>query len=117
MQNLSNGPNIIKLLDVVRDTESKTPSLVFEYVNNTVRETGHMTEWFLAVHARRWCKPSVGWSLAVCRLVRFADPQAEGLRHIVLLVSALPYQTDTSSCAQGRGVQVFHWGMYWAAYC
>lgn len=36
-QNLSNGPNIIKLLDVVRDPESKTPSLVFEYVNNTVR--------------------------------------------------------------------------------
>lgn len=36
LQNLSNGPNIIKLLDVVRDPESKTPSLVFEYVNNTV---------------------------------------------------------------------------------
>jgi hypothetical protein len=35
-QNLSNGPNIIKLLDVVRDFESKTPSLVFECVNNTV---------------------------------------------------------------------------------
>lgn len=38
LQNLSNGPNIIKLLDVVRDAESKTPSLVFEYVNNTVSE-------------------------------------------------------------------------------
>jgi serine/threonine protein kinase len=37
LQNLSEGPNIIKLLDVVRDPESKTPSLVFEYVNNTVR--------------------------------------------------------------------------------
>jgi hypothetical protein len=36
-QNLSNGPNIIKLLDVVRDPESKTPSLVFECVDNTVR--------------------------------------------------------------------------------
>lgn len=35
-QNLAHGPNIIKLLDVVRDPESKTPSLVFEYVNNTV---------------------------------------------------------------------------------
>lgn len=40
LQNLSNGPNIIKLLDVVRDVESKTPSLVFEYVNNTVSECG-----------------------------------------------------------------------------
>jgi len=25
----------VKLLDIVRDQQSKTPSLVFEYVNNT----------------------------------------------------------------------------------
>lgn len=35
LQNLSGGPNVIPLLDVVRDSQSKTPSLVFEYVNNT----------------------------------------------------------------------------------
>ncbi|KAL2649781.1 hypothetical protein R1flu_017909 [Riccia fluitans] len=35
LQNLCGGPNIVKLLDVVRDEQSKTPSLVFEYVNNT----------------------------------------------------------------------------------
>merc|ERR1711871_1354910 len=35
LQNLCGGPNIIKLLDVVRDHQSKTPSLVFEHVNNT----------------------------------------------------------------------------------
>ncbi|KAL6993837.1 Casein kinase II subunit alpha-4, chloroplastic [Sarracenia purpurea var. burkii] len=35
LQNLCGGPNIIKLLDIVRDQQSKTPSLVFEYVNNT----------------------------------------------------------------------------------
>mmetsp|Transcript_34396 Transcript_34396/g.76399 ORF Transcript_34396/g.76399 Transcript_34396/m.76399 type:complete len:345 (-) Transcript_34396:887-1921(-) len=35
LQNLADGPNVIKLLDVVRDPASKTPSLVFEYVNNT----------------------------------------------------------------------------------
>merc|ERR1719174_72248 len=35
LQNLSGGPNIIGLLDVVRDQQSKTPSLIFEYVNNT----------------------------------------------------------------------------------
>lgn len=35
MQNICGGTNIIKLLDVVRDPQSKTPSLVFEYVNNT----------------------------------------------------------------------------------
>jgi len=35
LQILSGGPNIIALLDVVRDNQSKTPSLIFEYVNNT----------------------------------------------------------------------------------
>jgi len=35
LQNLCGGPNIVKLLDVVRDPQSKTPSLVFEYINNT----------------------------------------------------------------------------------
>ncbi|GER53751.1 protein kinase superfamily protein [Striga asiatica] len=35
LQNLCGGPNIVKLLDIVRDEQSKTPSLVFEYVNNT----------------------------------------------------------------------------------
>jgi casein kinase II subunit alpha len=35
LQNLAGGPNVVALLDVVRDGQSKTPSLVFEYVNNT----------------------------------------------------------------------------------
>lgn len=35
LQNLTGGINIVKLLDVVRDPLSKTPSLIFEYVNNT----------------------------------------------------------------------------------
>jgi len=35
LQNLCGGPNVIKLLDIVRDPASKTTSLVFEYVNNT----------------------------------------------------------------------------------
>ncbi|KAJ1635814.1 kinase-like domain-containing protein, partial [Pavlovales sp. CCMP2436] len=30
LQNLRGGTNIIRLLDVVRDPQSKTPSLVFE---------------------------------------------------------------------------------------
>jgi casein kinase II subunit alpha len=34
LQNLRGGPNIIQLLDIVRDPQSKTPSLIFEYVNN-----------------------------------------------------------------------------------
>lgn len=35
LQNLCGGPNIVKLLDIVRDQHSKTPSLIFEYVNST----------------------------------------------------------------------------------
>ncbi|KAL7408858.1 kinase-like domain-containing protein [Mrakia frigida] len=35
LMDLAGGPNIIALLDVVRDPQSKTPSIVFEYVNNT----------------------------------------------------------------------------------
>ena len=35
LQNLCGGTNIIQLLDIVRDPQSKTPSLIFEYVNNT----------------------------------------------------------------------------------
>lgn len=34
LQNIRGGPNVIQLLDVVRDPQSKTPSLIFEYVNN-----------------------------------------------------------------------------------
>ncbi|XP_020576649.1 casein kinase II subunit alpha-2-like [Phalaenopsis equestris] len=34
LQNLCGGPNIVKLLDIVRDQHSKIPSLIFEYVNN-----------------------------------------------------------------------------------
>lgn len=34
LQNLCGGTNIIKLLDVVRDPQSKTPSLIMEYVDN-----------------------------------------------------------------------------------
>jgi len=34
LQNLCGGQNIITLLDIVRDPVSKTPSLIFEYVDN-----------------------------------------------------------------------------------
>lgn len=35
LQNLAGGPNVVALLDVVRDPSSKIPSLVTEYVHNT----------------------------------------------------------------------------------
>lgn len=34
LQNLNGGPNIIQLLDMVRDPASETPSLIFEHVDN-----------------------------------------------------------------------------------
>jgi casein kinase II subunit alpha len=34
LQRLSGGPNVVALLDVVRDPHSRTPSLVFEHVDN-----------------------------------------------------------------------------------
>lgn len=43
LQNLCGGPNIIKLLDIVKDPQSRTPSLVFEYVNNTDFKTLYPT--------------------------------------------------------------------------
>ena len=39
LQNLVGGPNIIKLLDCVRDKNSKLTALVFEYIANTNYKT------------------------------------------------------------------------------
>ena len=36
LQSLRGGPNIIQLLDLVRDPLTKTPTLVFEFVDNMV---------------------------------------------------------------------------------
>ncbi|KAI6223633.1 Kinase domain protein [Aphelenchoides fujianensis] len=35
LENLRGGTNVINLLDVVKDPVSRTPTLIFEYVNNT----------------------------------------------------------------------------------
>ena len=35
LQNLRGGINVIQLLDIVIDAQSKTPALIFEYINNT----------------------------------------------------------------------------------
>ncbi|CAF4075046.1 unnamed protein product [Rotaria sp. Silwood2] len=35
LQNLRGGPNVITLLDIVKDPVSRTPALIFENVNNT----------------------------------------------------------------------------------
>uniref|UniRef100_A0A674BPT3 non-specific serine/threonine protein kinase n=1 Tax=Salmo trutta TaxID=8032 RepID=A0A674BPT3_SALTR len=35
LENLRGGPNVISLVDIVKDPVSRTPALVFEHVNNT----------------------------------------------------------------------------------
>ena len=35
LQNLMGGPNVVQLIDVVRDPQSKTPSIITEYIDNT----------------------------------------------------------------------------------
>lgn len=47
LQNLKGGPNIIELLNTVKDPVSRTPSLIFEYVNNTNFKTLYptFTDW------------------------------------------------------------------------
>jgi len=43
LQNLKGGPNVIQLLDTVKDPVSRIPSLIFEYVNNTNFKTLYPT--------------------------------------------------------------------------
>ncbi|KAJ1435189.1 kinase-like domain-containing protein [Ochromonadaceae sp. CCMP2298] len=43
LQNLCGGKNIIKLLDVTLESQSKTPCLIFEHVNNTDFKTLYPT--------------------------------------------------------------------------
>eukprot|EP01033_Poteriospumella_lacustris_P003476 gene3474-2567_t len=43
LQNLRGGTNVIQLLDVVLDAQSKTPSLIFEHINNTDFKTLYPT--------------------------------------------------------------------------
>jgi hypothetical protein len=42
---LAGGTNIIELLDVVRDPASKTPSLIFEFVDNTDFKVRRVCGW------------------------------------------------------------------------
>lgn len=43
LQNLCGGPNIVTLYDTVRDPNTKTPSLIFERINNTDFKTLYPT--------------------------------------------------------------------------
>ncbi|XP_043977092.1 casein kinase II subunit alpha-like isoform X3 [Gambusia affinis] len=47
LENLRGGPNIISLIDIVKDPVSRTPALVFEHVNNTDFKL-RLIDWGLA---------------------------------------------------------------------
>ncbi|GCB71385.1 hypothetical protein scyTo_0005924 [Scyliorhinus torazame] len=56
LENLRGGPNIITLIDIVKDPVSRTPALVFEHVNNTdfkCTNNGRMV--FLCLQALDYC--------------------------------------------------------------
>ncbi|OAF68935.1 hypothetical protein A3Q56_03315 [Intoshia linei] len=44
LNNLKGGINIITMLDTVKDSLSKTPSLIFEYVDNTDFKIGRIVD-------------------------------------------------------------------------
>lgn len=54
LQHVSGGPNIVRLLDIVRDPDTKTPSFVFDFVDAMpfkelqVRREGLEGQWTLA---------------------------------------------------------------------
>lgn len=64
----------MKLLDIVRDQQSKTPSLVFEYVNNTDFKVLYptLTDYDIRYYIHELLKVSCvlalfGWCAGVCR--------------------------------------------------
>ena len=67
LQNLCGGPNVIKLLDVVRDPQSKTPSLVFEYVNNTDFKTLYPTlvDYDIRYYIHELLKVRLSWNQTI----------------------------------------------------
>lgn len=112
LQNLYGGPNVIKLLDVVRDPQSKTPSLIFEYVNNTDFKVC-VTCW--EAGGARYQPYMVGLlqvhtcSGMACPLpARFNGPGrgwCAGSRNALCYASWLP-----ASCGTGGGCR--HWGRF-----
>ena len=65
-QNLTGGVNVIKLLDVVREPTTKTPSLIFEHVNNTDFKVLYptLTDYDIRYYINELLKALDFWSLA-----------------------------------------------------
>eukprot|EP00898_Chlorokybus_atmophyticus_P006078 jgi/Chlat1/6471/Chrsp45S05977 len=66
LQNLSNAPNIVKLLDIVRDPFSKTVSLIFEYLDNTDFKVLYptLTDYDIRYYMYELLKASLPWTTA-----------------------------------------------------
>jgi casein kinase II subunit alpha len=69
LQNLAGGPNVIALLDVVRDPSSKIPSLVTEYIHNVDFKVLYprFTDFdvrFYILELLKVSHPSTCWSIA-----------------------------------------------------
>jgi serine/threonine protein kinase len=71
LQNLCGGPNVIQLLDIVRDGQSKTPSLIFEYVNNTDFKVLYQTfvDYDIRFYIYELLKVSSDWLIVLASLI------------------------------------------------
>jgi len=67
LQNLCGGPNVVKLLDIVRDQHSKTPSLIFEYVNSTDFKVLYptLTDYDIRYYIYELLKVIYAWELSL----------------------------------------------------
>ncbi|XP_039823949.1 casein kinase II subunit alpha-like isoform X2 [Panicum virgatum] len=85
LQNLGGGSNIVKLLDIVRDQHSKTPSLIFEYVNNKDFEVLYPTlrDYDIRYYIYELLKRSIGNLVLSISAVEFQCPNSFFLGCIV----------------------------------
>lgn len=94
LQNLSGGPNIIKLYDVARDEASKTPCLVFEYIENTHYRT--LFAQFTSFDARYY----------MYQLLKALDySHSQGIMHRDVKPQNILFETKT------RELRLIDWGL------
>uniref|UniRef100_A0A3B4BSW6 non-specific serine/threonine protein kinase n=1 Tax=Pygocentrus nattereri TaxID=42514 RepID=A0A3B4BSW6_PYGNA len=81
LENLRGGPNIITLLDIVKDPVSRTPALVFEHVNNTDFKQLYQTlsDYDIRFYMYEILKPSISEILRLIDwgLAEFYHPSQE----------------------------------------
>lgn len=104
LMNLAGGTNIIQLLDIVRDPQSKTPSLIFEHVNNTDFKVLYptLTDYDVRYYIHELLKVRRRRARPGCGDADLRAPHS-GLHH------ALRPLTPPAATPSGPGVLSFKW--------